>query len=319
MDFIRAASDYYSPGSRSDIIRLIDQTDLSGPEQMKKLFNGPHPYAFITILCWAPTFVLSHMAAPYFSPASMGALRYVLAAVILAIILAARKIPLPKAKDMPALALAAVLGFSMYMIVFNKGTSMVTAATSSVVIAMVPVFTGILASILFRERLKKLQWAAMALQFAGVLILVLTGNSFSFNKGVLWLLLCVVMLGSYNIIQRKFTKEYPAFTVSAVSIIFGGIELLWAMPQGMREFSAAPGIMRFYVVFMGIFASALAYVTWTTAFSKAEKTSEVANYMFITPFFATLLGFVLNHEIPGMSTVIGGLMILSGAVLFNKK
>lgn len=285
---------------------------------MKKLFDGPHPYAIITILCWAPTHVLSHLAAPYFSPASLGALRYTLAAVILASILAARRLPLPKAKDLPALALAAVFGFSLYMIIFNKGTSMVTAATSSVIIAMVPVFTEILASILFRESLKRLQLAAMALEFAGVLVLVLIGNSFSLNKGVLWLLLSALMLGSYNIIQRKFTKIYPAFVTSAVTIIFGGIELLWALPAGIREFRAAPGIMRFYVIFMGIFSSAVAYVTWTTAFAKAEKTSEVANYMFITPLFATLLGFLLNHEIPGIPTVIGGLLILCGAVLFNR-
>ena len=110
---------------------------------MKKIFDSPHPYAFITILCWAPTFVFSHMLGPYFSPASLGALRYGLAAVMLIIILAVRKIKLPDIKDLPMFALAAVLGFSLYMIVFNKGTSMVTAATSSVIIAMTPVITGI--------------------------------------------------------------------------------------------------------------------------------------------------------------------------------
>ena len=286
---------------------------------MKKIFDSPHPYALITILCWAPTFVLSHIVAPYFSPASLGFLRYGLAAVILSGIIAVQRLKLPKLRDLPYFALAAVFGFSLYMIIFNKGTSMVTAATSSVVIAMTPVFTGILASILFRERLTKLQWAAMAIQFSGVLILVLAGNTFSFNEGVLWLLLCAFMLGSYNIIQRRFTKQYPAFVASAVTIIFGGLELIWVMPEAFREYQAAPPKMRFFVIFMGIFASALAYVTWTIAFSKAKKTSEVANYMFITPFFATLLGFILNNEIPGPQTIIGGLMILTGAVLFNRQ
>ena len=285
---------------------------------MKKIFDSPHPYAFITILCWAPTFVFSHMLGPYFSPASLGALRYGLAAVMLIIILAVRKIKLPDIKDLPMFALAAVLGFSLYMIVFNKGTSMVTAATSSVIIAMTPVITGIMASILFREKLSGRQWGAMALQFAGVLILVLVGKTFSLNQGVLWLLLCAFMLGSYNIIQRKFTKKYPAFTASAVTIILGGLELTWALPLGFREFRAAPPLMCFFVIFMGIFASALAYVTWTVAFAKAEKTSQVSNYMFITPFFATLLDFLMNHEIPAASTVIGGLMIITGAVLFNR-
>lgn len=195
---------------------------------------------------------------------------------------------------------------------------MVNAATSSVIIAMTPVFTGILASVLLKERLTRFQWIAMSVQFAGVIILVLTGSTFSFNSGVLWLLLCVVMLGSYNIMQRKFTRKYPPFLTSAVTIILGGLELSWALPSGITQFRAAPPLMRFFVIFMGIFASALAYVTWTAAFSKAEKTSQVANYMFITPFFATLLGFLLNHEIPGISTIAGGILILSGAVLFNK-
>ncbi len=285
---------------------------------MKKILNSPHFYAFITVLCWAPTFVMSHMLAPYFSPAALGCLRYMLAAVILGSIIAFRKMKLPEWKDILYLAFAAVCGFSLYMIIFNHGTSMVTAATSSVIIAMAPVFTGIFASILFREKLKSRQWFAMGLQFAGVLVLVLAGSSFSFNAGALWLLLCAFMLGLYNIIQRRFAKKYPPFLVSAVTIILGGLELLWAMPQGIREFQAAPPQMRFYVIFMGIFASSIAYVTWTIAFSKAENTSQVANYSFVTPFFATLLGFLLNNEVPGASTVIGGLMILAGAVLFNK-
>ena len=285
---------------------------------MKKILNSPHFYAFITVLCWAPTFVMSHMLAPYFSPAALGCLRYMLAAVILSSIIAFRKMKLPEWKDILYLAFAAVCGFSLYMIIFNHGTSMVTAATSSVIIAMAPVFTGILASILFGEKLRSLQWFAMGLQFAGVLVLVLAGNSFSFNAGALWLLLCAFMLGFYNIIQRRFAKKYPPFLVSAVTIILGGLELLWAMPQGIREFQAAPPQMRFYVIFMGIFASSIAYVTWTIAFSKAENTSQVANYSFVTPFFATLLGFLLNNEVPGASTIIGGLMILAGAVLFNK-
>ena len=59
------------------------------------------------------------------------------------------------------------------------------------------------------------------------------------------------------------------------------------------------------LIFLGIFASAIAYVTWTIALSKAKKTLEVSNYMFVTPFFATMLGFLLNHEVPTLSTAIG--------------
>lgn len=285
---------------------------------MEKFTGSPHPFALITILCWAPTYVMSHMLAPYFSPAALGCLRYMIAGVILAVILLARKVRLPEPRDLPWFALAAVCGFSLYMIVFNIGTSLTTSATSSVIIAATPVFTGILASILFREQLKALQWAAIGVQFCGVLVLVLAGGDFSFNRGIFWLLLSAMLLGTYNILQRRFTKKYPPFLTSAFTVILGGLELSWALPEGIRSFAAAPAKMRLFVLILGVFSSAIAYVTWTIAFSKAGKTSEVSNYMFITPFFAALLGFLLNNEVPGISTIIGGLMILSGAVLFNR-
>ena len=285
---------------------------------MKKFLDSPHPYALITILCWAPAFVLTHLLAPWLTPASLGFLRYGIASVILIIILAVRRMQLPELRDLPLFALAAACGFSVYMLIFNHGVAMVNSATSSVIIAMAPVFTDVMASILFHEQLKKAQWAALLIQFGGVLILLLSGSSFSFNEGALWLLLCALMFGTYNILQRQLTKKYPPFLTSAVCVILGAIELIWAAPAAIRQFSAAPAEMKLCTIFLGVFSSALAYVTWAIAFSKAEKTSEVANYMFVTPFFATLLGFALNNEVPTLSTVIGGAMILTGAIVFNK-
>ena len=144
---------------------------------MKNKLNSSHPFALTTILFWAPTYVMSHMIAPYISPAALGCLRYTIAGVILALILGFRKISLPERKDIPFFAIAAICGFSLYMIVFNYGTALVTSATSSVIIAMTPVFTGILASVFFKEKLTVLQWLAMAVQFSGVLVLVLVGKT----------------------------------------------------------------------------------------------------------------------------------------------
>lgn len=285
---------------------------------MKKIKDSPHFYAFITILTWAPTFVMSRMLAPYFGPAQLGALRYAIAGVLLALILAGRKVKLPEARKLPLFALAGLLGFGLYMIIFNRGAAMVTAATSSVIIAMAPVLTDVFASLIFREHLKPLQWAAVGIQFIGILILVLSGSSFTLNTGALWLGLCALMLCTYNLLQRHLTKTYDSFLTSALCIISGGIELSWALPAGITQFRAAPLKFRLFVVFLGVVSSALGYVFWTTAFSKARKTSDVANYMFVTPFFAALTGFILNAEVPSVTTLIGGLAILGGAVLFRR-
>ena len=89
------------------------------------------------------------------------------------------------------------------------------------------------------------------------------------------------------------------------------------LPVSLQEFRVAPPIQLLYIVILGIFSSAIAYVTWAQALKKATRTSSVSNYMFITPFLTTLLGFVLTHEKPDGSTIAGSLVILTGVLIFN--
>jgi drug/metabolite transporter (DMT)-like permease len=72
-----------------------------------------------------------------------------------------------------------------------------------------------------------------------------------------------------------------------------------------------------FVALLGVFPSAVAYVTWSAAFQRAPRTSDVSNYMFITPFLSGLAGFIINGEAPDISTLLGGAVILSGVALFN--
>ena len=53
------------------------------------------------------------------------------------------------------------------------------------------------------------------------------------------------------------------------------------------------------------------------AFARAKQTSQVSNYMFVTPFLASLFGFLLAGEVPDRATLVGGSLILAGMAMFN--
>jgi drug/metabolite transporter (DMT)-like permease len=282
-----------------------------------KLKDSFHPYAMVTIVFWSLAYVLTRLTLQYFSAFSLGFLRYFVASCALILIAVITKMQVPRRKDLPWFLLAGGIGFFFYMIAFNQGQATVTAATGSVVIATVPVITALFARFVYREKLMKFQWLAIGVEFLGVAVLTLMNSTFSVNTGLLWLLLAALALSIYNLLQRKLTKSYTALQASSYSILFGTCMLAVFGPSAVEEVAKAPGIQYFYLAVLGIGSSAIAYVSWAKAFSKARKTSQVSNYMFVTPFLTSILGFVLAGEVPDRATLIGGSIILLGVLLFN--
>lgn len=282
-----------------------------------KFKNSFHPYAMVTIVFWSLAYVLTRLTLQFFSAFSLGFLRYFVASGALLVIAVMTKMQLPRKRDIPWFLASGGIGFFFYMIAFNQGQATVTAATGSVVIATVPVITALFARFVYGEKLMRFQWCAIAVEFVGVAVLTLMNSTFSVNTGLLWLLLAALALSIYNLLQRKLTKTYTALQASAYSILFGTCMLAVFAPTAIQEVSQAPSIQYFYLAVLGVCSSAVAYVSWAKAFSKARKTSQVSNYMFVTPFLTSILGFLLAGEVPDKATLVGGGIILLGVFLFN--
>jgi len=282
-----------------------------------KIRDSFHTYAIITIIFWSLAYVLTRLALSYFSVYSLGFLRYLIASCTLIVVMFAAKMKLPDKSDAKWFAMAGATGFFIYVIVFNKGSETLNAATCSVVISTTPVITALLAYFIHKERLRVFQWAAIAVAFSGAVILTMGSGNFTVNAGLLWLFSAVICLSFYNLLQRKLTKVYSALQTSAFSIFAGTLMLAVFLPVSVGEFMNAPALQLFYVAALGIFSSAVAYVSWSKAFAAAKNTSSVSNYMFVTPLLTVLLGFLIAGETPDNSTIYGGMIILTGLLLFN--
>lgn len=282
-----------------------------------KIKDSFHTYAIITIVFWALAYVLTRMALKYFTAFPLGFLRYFFASIAIIVIILIKKIKLPRKADIKWFILSGACGFFIYMIVFNKGCETVTAATGSVIIATVPVITALLASFVYKEKLSAFKWTAIAIEFMGVVVLTLMNHALSLNHGIIWLLIAAVALSIYNLLQKRLTKTYSGLEASSFSILIGTIMLAVFLPSTVKEVQSAPVSPIIYVAILGVFSSAIAYATWAEAFKKAENASSVSNYMFLTPFLTTILGFLIANERPDTATYIGGGIILIGLFTFN--
>jgi drug/metabolite transporter (DMT)-like permease len=88
-----------------------------------------------------------------YSPEHLALLRFLAASFVLAIYTVFSGIRLPAAKDLPAVALAGFLAFSVYNVLLGYGQRTVPAGTASLLIASIPAFTALLAVAFLRERL----------------------------------------------------------------------------------------------------------------------------------------------------------------------
>ena len=102
-------------------------------------------------------------------------------------------------------------------------------------------------------------------------------------------------------------------------MIAGTILLLGFLPQTITDISNAdlPNIAA--VIYLGIMPSGISYILWAMAINSAKKTSEVTNYMFVTPLLSAVMGFLMLKEIPDMGTFIGGIIIITSVVFFSYK
>ncbi|MCD8036504.1 MAG: DMT family transporter [Clostridiales bacterium] len=279
--------------------------------------NSYHPYALITVIFWSLAYAFTKLALQHFSTYSLGFLRYLIASAAMVIVAAVTKMKPPAKKDILLFIASGGTGFFLYMITFNTGAATVSSATGSVIVALAPVLTAILARMFYNEKLMKYQWISIAVQFAGVVVLTMLNSVFSVNSGIIWLFGAAISLSVYNLLQRKLTKTYSSLQTAAYSIFFGTLMLAVFSPTAVREIRTAPPEQFLYIGILGIFTSAIAYLTWSKAFSKAKETSVVSNYMFLTPFLTSLFSFIILGEAPDTATFIGGAIILIGIFMFN--
>lgn len=275
--------------------------------------------AFCTVVLWSTGFVFTRIAVRDISPFPLGLLRYGSAALLLVGIGLAKRIGLPSKRDIPLFLLLGAFGFFFYQILFNIAMTTISAATASVVTATVPVITALFASLFFRERLGKLGWVAVAIEFLGILVLTLAKREVSLGWGLVWMLAAALFFAAYNLIQRFARTRYTSLQSTVYTITASCLMFLVFLPQAIEEISTAPLPSLLAVLFMGIFPSAIGFLLWTKALSLATQIGDVTNFMFVTPLLSTLLAILLIGEFPDSGTLWGGLAILVGLAIFNNR
>lgn len=272
----------------------------------------------ITILLWSSSFAAVRASLQAFTPGHIALFRFLIASILLAIFTLTTRIKLPRLKDIPAIFLLGFLGVAAFHTAQNYGMVTVTAGSAGMIMGSVPIFTAMLATIFLREKLKLWGWLSIFIGFLGVYFISLgEREGVKFDPGVIVLLLAAIAAAVYFVLQKPYLARYSALHLVTYVIWAGTLLLLVFTPGLIEEVTNAPIKATVATIYLGIFPSAVAYVCWSYALSRAPA-SIVASFLYLQPVFAVIIAWIWLNEIPALISIIGGVVIILGVFLVNK-
>ena len=93
--------------------------------------------------------------------------------------------------------------------------------------------------------------------------------------------------------------------------------LPWAgetVPRGRGRLRSTPSG---WIVYLGVFPSAIAFVAWAYALSHADA-GKFAQTTFLVPFITSLMAWLLLDEVPPTLAFVGGAMCIVGVLLARR-
>lgn len=271
------------------------------------------------------SFMASRIAMEHTTPAILLSLRFICALLIMTLLLVFRAGSLRlKGKPLGRFLLLGVCQPVVYFIGESNGILYTNSSFSGIMIALIPVITALLSSVLLREKLqlRKLAWILCSL--AGVILISLTQEGGAIQgKGVLFLLLADLAAAFFVILSRSLSGQFTPFERTFVIMVMGSLFFtgMAAVQEGrafLPQFTATvrdPYVM-LPVLYLSLFSSVLAFFCQNYSMTWLDAT-RVAAFTNITPVVSVLAGTLLLHEpfswihIPGIALILLGVYMVN--------
>ncbi len=223
----------------------------------------------------------------------------------------------------PYLISGALLGFGWLTLFYGfKHTSISSAV---IIYNMCPVYVMILAPLVLKESISKIQIAVIFISFLGLFLIV--GTNLSEGYGYMGLALSAfsgMLYAAIVLINRSIKVRVDNQTATFVQILTAMVVLLPFVLLDGNIFAVVhlDAVAIVYTILLGVLHTGLAYTVFFSL-SAHMKSVEIVSYSFLEPLFGILFSVIFLSEALTIPKMIGGILILGstyiGEMLKDKK
>ncbi|HHY73052.1 MAG TPA: DMT family transporter [Bacillus bacterium] len=291
---------------------------------MENKITVGHLTAFITILIWGTTFISTKILLNVFSPIEILLFRFSIGFIVLMIIYPYR-LKLVDRKHNLLFACAGLCGVTLYYLLENIALTYTMASNVGVISAVVPFFTAILTYLFLKdERLRINFFIGFIMAMIGIFLISFNGaTNFQLNPlGDLLALAATIVWALYSVLTRKISSYGYNTIQSTRRMFFYG--LLFMIPAlFLFDFKLELGRFAnptylFNILFLGLGASALCFVTWNFAV-KVLGAIRTSVYIYLIPVITVITSMIVLHEKITWLAASGTILTLMGLFISESK
>lgn len=291
---------------------------------MKQQPAAGHLAALLTIIIWGTTFISTKVLLTSFQPVEILFFRFVLGFFAL---LAACPRRLKSASLIQELTFAGagLCGVCLYYLMENIALTYTMASNVGVIISVAPFFTALLSHWFLHqeERLQPGFFLGFAVAMSGIALISFNGAALKLNPvGDLLALLAALLWACYSILTRKISAyNYPTILTTRRIFFYGVLFMVPALfffDFRLDLFRFADPVCLLNILFLGLGASALCFVTWNFAV-RSLGAVRTSTYIYMVPVITLIASVLILHEPFTWMTGAGMLLTLAGLVLSEQK
>ncbi len=267
-------------------------------------------------LFWSGNYIAGRLLGPAMPALFLNGVRWGVSAILLLLIVRARGGLVPLRREAGLFTVLGLLGMFLFSALTYLGLQQVPAAQAGMISGLMPVTIMLFGAVLTRERPTLLGWIGTLLAVFGVLLLVGVqfGNGMPL-AGALELLAAAVSWGAYTALGRRAKDRMAPLELTAGAATFGAVPSVLAGLISLHGATLHITLLTMLALaYVCTVASVVAYWAWNqgVAIVGTARSAPLGNLL---PVFTVALGIALLGERVTLLEIVGGVVIVAGALL----